>query len=110
MRVLQQEEERERLAAERVRDPVVTLRALDLDRLDQADLARRKAEFKEMLLEKGVVPGCPMRLLALAVFPSVCGRSGSSWEKELPKFCFEPRYKELLDSVVDTDMSSFAEF
>ncbi|EKX52303.1 hypothetical protein GUITHDRAFT_134001 [Guillardia theta CCMP2712] len=58
-----QEEERERLAAER------------------ADLARRKAEFKEMLLEKGVVPG-------------------SSWEKELPKFCFEPRYKELLDSVV----------
>jgi len=59
-----QEEERERLAAER------------------ADLARRKAEFKEMLLEKGVVPG-------------------SSWEKELPKFCFEPRYKELLDSVFD---------
>jgi hypothetical protein len=44
---------------------------------EKKDKAERLRKFKFMLLEKGVSPG-------------------GAWEKELPKFCFDSRYKELL--------------
>eukprot|EP00960_Hanusia_phi_P035981 752068-Hanusia_phi.AAC.3 len=45
----------------------------------EEDLEEKKAKFKRFLLEKGVV-------------------AGSSWEKELSKFCFDSRYKTILDN------------
>ncbi|KAJ1473589.1 hypothetical protein T484DRAFT_1835464, partial [Baffinella frigidus] len=47
-----------------------------------ADLEGRKEQFKAFLLEKGVTPG-------------------SSWEKELKKFCFDGRYKSILPNMAD---------
>ena len=47
-----------------------------------ADLGGRKELFKAFLMEKGVTPG-------------------SSWEKELIKFCFDARYKSLLPEMSD---------
>ena len=44
---------------------------------EKKDKLERLRKFKFMLLEKGVSPG-------------------GAWEKELPKFCFDPRYKDLL--------------
>ncbi len=58
------------------------------ERIKQAKEAEKKRQedclhqFKLLLLEKGVTPG-------------------GSWEKELPKFCFDPRYKELLPNPSD---------
>jgi len=49
---------------------------------DKAELQRRKAEFKQLLLEKNVTPG-------------------GTWEKELPKFCFDKRTEELLPLASD---------
>ena len=49
---------------------------------DKRELARRKKEFRLLLLEKGVSPG-------------------GVWEKELPKFCFDARADELLPLAAD---------